>query len=86
MEEREKKNGKKRPMKIVATTSFASSRPPERLRPNDDRWNAARSCQFKTPGKIVLWKMQDCLNHFVKTLIPLINWWKMHFPKKRYFV
>ena len=24
----------------------ASSLPPERLRPNDDRWNAARSCQF----------------------------------------
>ena len=30
MEEREKKNEKKRPMKIVATTSFASSRPLER--------------------------------------------------------
>ena len=26
---------------------IASSLPPERLRPNDDRWNAARSCQFK---------------------------------------
>ena len=25
---------------------IASSLPPERLRPNDDRWNAARSCQF----------------------------------------
>ena len=24
---------------------IASSLPPERLRPNDDRWNAARSCQ-----------------------------------------
>ena len=23
---------------------IASSLPPERLRPNDDRWNAARSC------------------------------------------
>ena len=28
---------------LVATS--ASSLPPERLRPNDDRWNAARSCQ-----------------------------------------
>ena len=26
---------------------IASSLPPERLRPNDDRWNAARSCQWK---------------------------------------
>ena len=25
---------------------IASSLPPEPLRPNDDRWNAARSCQF----------------------------------------
>ena len=25
---------------------IASSLPPERLRPNDKRWNAARSCQF----------------------------------------
>ena len=24
---------------------IASSLPPKRLRPNDDRWNAARSCQ-----------------------------------------
>ena len=24
---------------------IASSLPPERLRPNDDRWNDARSCQ-----------------------------------------
>ena len=24
---------------------IARSLPPERLRPNDDRWNAARSCQ-----------------------------------------
>ena len=25
---------------------IASSLPPERLCPNDDRWNAARSCQY----------------------------------------
>ena len=25
---------------------IASSLPPERIRPNDDRWNAARSCQY----------------------------------------
>ena len=25
---------------------IASSLPPERLRSNDDRWNAARSCQY----------------------------------------
>ena len=27
---------------------IASSLPPERLRPNDDRWNAKRSCQLVT--------------------------------------
>ena len=27
---------------------IASSLPPEWLRPNDNRWNAARSCQFLT--------------------------------------
>ena len=27
---------------------IASSLPPERLRQNDDRWNAARSCQFSS--------------------------------------
>ena len=27
---------------------IASSLPPERLSPNDDRWNAARSCQLET--------------------------------------
>ena len=44
-------------MSIVATTSFASSLPPERRCPNEDRWNAARSCQkhslyfsLKNPG------------------------------------
>ena len=30
---------------------IASSLPPERLRPNDDRWNAARSCQKR--GRLV---------------------------------
>ena len=29
---------------------IASSLPPERLRPNDDRWNAARSCQKMKKG------------------------------------
>jgi len=30
---------------------IASSLPPERLHPNDDHWNAARSCQKKKKGK-----------------------------------
>ena len=40
---KKKKTGKKRKrrMKIVATTSL-----PAVDRPNADRWNAARSCQF----------------------------------------
>ena len=29
---------------------IASSLPPERLRPNDDCWNAARSCQYHSSG------------------------------------
>ena len=37
----EKKEKRKRQMKIVATTSL-----PAVNRPNADRWNAARSCQF----------------------------------------
>ena len=42
---RGKKTGKKKKIriKIVATTSL-----PAVDRSNDDRWNAARSCQFKT--------------------------------------
>ena len=35
------KRGKKRQMKIVATLSL-----PAVDHPNDDRWNAARSCQY----------------------------------------
>ena len=48
----EKKTEKKKGKKIKENTDensghyvIASSLPPERLRPNDDRWNAARSCQ-----------------------------------------
>ena len=33
---------------------IASSLPPERLRPNDDRWNAARSCQLAHLGATVV--------------------------------
>ena len=44
--EKKQEKKKKRLMKIVATLSFPSSLLPERHRPNDDRWNAARSCQF----------------------------------------
>ena len=32
---------------------IASSLPPKRLRPNDDRWNAARSCQFLVPPPLL---------------------------------
>ena len=38
---KEKKKEKKRMAFLVATTSL--------LRPNDDRWNAARSCQNSKP-------------------------------------
>ena len=38
--EKEKKREKKRMAFLVATTSL-----PAVYRPNDDRWNAARSCQ-----------------------------------------
>ena len=45
----EKKKKKKKEKKKNGVFSghyvIASSLPPERLRPNDDRWNAARSCQ-----------------------------------------
>ena len=48
----EKKKKEKRKVKREKDGVFsghyviASSLPPERLRPNDDRWNAAHSCQF----------------------------------------
>ena len=43
----EKRVGKKKiRMKIVATTSL-----PAVDRPNADRWNAARSCQFPNAGE-----------------------------------
>ena len=38
---KEKRKKKKRMPFLVATTSL-----PAVYRPNDDRWNAARSCQF----------------------------------------
>ena len=48
---RKGRDGKKRRKEKNAVFSghyvIASSLPPERLRPNDDRWNAARSCQFR---------------------------------------
>ena len=40
-----KKKKKKRMAFLVATTSL-----PAVYRPNDDRWNAARSCQFQLQG------------------------------------
>ena len=49
--EKEKKREKKKKEEKNGVFSgqyvIASSLPPERLRPNDDRWNAARSCQLK---------------------------------------
>ena len=54
--EKTEKKKKKRLIKIVATTSLpvvdspndtARTTPPTRYCPNDDRWNAARSCQLK---------------------------------------
>ena len=32
---------------------IASSLPPERLRPKDDGWNAARSCQYSRTVSII---------------------------------
>ena len=47
-EKRRKKKEKRKEKNGVFSGHYviASSLPPERLRPNDDRWNAARSCQF----------------------------------------
>ena len=47
-EKKEKKRKKKKKEKNGVFSGhyvIASSLPPERLRPNDDRWNAACSCQ-----------------------------------------
>ena len=51
-EEKKKKEKEKRKKRKEKNGVFsghyviASSLPPERLRPNDDRWNATRSCQM----------------------------------------
>ena len=49
-EERKKKKKKKKEKNGVFSGHYviASSLLPERLRPNDDRWNTARSCQLKS--------------------------------------
>ena len=46
--EEKRKKGKKKEKNGVFSGHYviASSLPPERLRPNDDRWNAACSCQY----------------------------------------
>ena len=41
----EKGGGKEKTDENSGHYVIASSLPPKRLRPNDDRWNAARSCQ-----------------------------------------
>ena len=43
--EEKKKKGEKNGV-LSGHYVIASSLQPERLRPNDDRWNAARSCQL----------------------------------------
>ena len=57
---------------------IASSLPPERLRlrPNDDRWNAARSCQKYGDLSIynvfqIVWNLCSCKIMFDKGLIKL---------------
>ena len=46
-EKKRKKRGKKEENGVFSGHYvIASSLPPQRLRPNDDRWNAARSCQY----------------------------------------
>ena len=50
-EEKKKKEKKEKKEKNGVFSGhyvIASSLLPEQLRPNDDRWNAARSCQFQT--------------------------------------
>ena len=56
-------------MKIVATTLFASSLPPERYRPNDDRWNPARPLQ-KLPWTFGPYRMSNGLD-IAKTEFPV---------------
>ena len=53
---RKGRDGKKEEKNAVFSGHYviASSLPPERLRPNDDRWNAARSCQLEM--KRILWR------------------------------
>ena len=50
-EKKKEKKRKKREKNGVFSGHYviASSLPPERLRPNDDHWNAARSCQYSYP-------------------------------------
>ena len=43
---KEKKKEKEKNGVFCGHYVIASSLPPERLRPNDDRWNAARSCHI----------------------------------------
>ena len=45
-EEKKKKKKKEKNGVFSGHYVIAISLLPERLRPNDDRWNAARSCQY----------------------------------------
>ena len=47
-EKKRKRKKKKKEKNVVFSGNYviASSLPSERQRPNDDRWNAARSCQY----------------------------------------
>ena len=53
---KEKKEKKKEEKNGVFSGHYviASSLPPVRLRPNDDSWNAARSCQLVTSDRAQL--------------------------------
>ena len=54
---------------------IASNLPPERLRPNDDRWNAARSCQLVLTTDHSITSGGCCL---VCSCWPALNWSTLH--------
>ena len=47
-EKKEKKRKKRKECRFSSHYVIASGLPPKRCRPNDDRWNATRSCQKGT--------------------------------------
>ena len=71
-EEKEKRKEKEKEKNGVFSGHYviASSLPHERLRPNDDRWNAARSCQLTLKNKESGMNMK--LTHIIRTTDPAL--------------